>query len=161
VCKVLFDTPSKAYRIWLGKVCSDKFGYQFNCKKCKEPFTICVSCYRGNKYCGAQCSAAARRKSQTKSNRKNAILSKSKKLHRKRQNRYRKKILATKKVTEHSSQRSPRDLKSLCRSFDDHQPRRNRQRNQNQCIVCKSYVPGFISLEDAYLRRIRGYRPRI
>ena len=132
---------------------SAKIGYQFNCRKCKNSFTICTSCYRGQKYCSETCSKAARKKSLARSNRKNARLSNSKKLHRRRQNRYRKKKLDSKKVTEHSSQPSPNDLKKLCRSFDDCQSRGYPKRSQNKCVVCNKPVLSFFSLEDAYLRR--------
>ena len=136
-------------------------GYQLKCPNCKTSFTICASCYRGHRYCNSSCSVRARYKSLTRSKRKNAKSEHSKKLHRRRQNRYRKKNLASKKVTEHPSAPTRHVLKRLSQFFEFPKPAIKAQQVIGQCGWCKSKVTHLVSLEDAILkRRPHGHKSR-
>ena len=72
---------------------------QLNCALCFQIFTICSSCYRGNRYCKEICSERAKKINNRRSNSRYRKTRKGKFNQAKRQNSYRKK----EKVTDQSS----------------------------------------------------------
>lgn len=142
-------------------MCSSLSGYRLKCPYCKKFFNICVSCYKGQKYCSKHCSKKSRLKSNRHFNRQYSKTPKAHKLHRKRQNRYRKKLLAMKKVTEQGSPPTFSNIKSKRRYLLNQQIKPTLKTKEQSCITCYRKINYVISLEvSAILRRKRGYRSR-
>lgn len=63
-----------------------------HCVSCEKLFTICSSCFRGQKYCGSKCRVSARRRRARARSLRYQQTSKGRLHHRARQVRYRKRL---------------------------------------------------------------------
>lgn len=77
------------------------FGQMLKCPVCDSIFSICHSCYRGQKYCTEPCRIAARKLQARLATARYQSLDSGRKKHRLRQNAYRRRQL--KNVTHESS----------------------------------------------------------
>ena len=129
-------------------------GYRIKCPQCLKFFVICTSCYRGHRYCSESCRTSARR---GRSRARNLIYSKqpqAKKLHRLRQNRYRKKVLESKNVTDASSNPNLDDLKPSLPNWIEHQVDSLPKAPGRKCLCCGREVAFIRSLEIFVRRRM-------
>ena len=60
------------------------------CRGCGTEFRVCQSCWRGQRYCGKECSRHARTESKRKNQKKYSKTPQGRKLHKLKQKRYRK-----------------------------------------------------------------------
>ena len=62
---------------------------EIECNHCHQPFTLCQSCYHGNRYCSDRCKTTAQRKSHREAQRKYRKTAKGQETHRKAERRRR------------------------------------------------------------------------
>ena len=104
-----------------------------HCKGCGSAFAICVSCFRGQVYCGARCRAEARREQHRQANRKYQKSLAGLTRHRERQKRWRGAQVAVTDTATGAEVEPPRTVYERERTrwpatADDDQPR---------CSVCR------------------------
>jgi len=68
------------------------------CPRCGRVFYICESCWRGQIYCTTECSEAARVRSVELARQRYATSARGHRMHRQRQNRYRRRQTAIRKI---------------------------------------------------------------
>jgi hypothetical protein len=132
---------------------------RFFCDRCQVPVVVCTPCDRGQRYCGPDCSQAARREKQRASNRRYQSTERGRKLHNARQARYKdrqrnrlRQTATDPEVTEQGYQEAvsqPLDAK--------------RQPARRSCMVCGAPRTEFLRLEPKARRpkTLRHHRRRV
>ena len=121
-------------------------GVRIKCRHCKTFFVICISCFRGQVYCGIDCRSEARKLSRRRRQRIYQKSPKGRLNHKLKQRRYRNRLLEKKRVTDHSdlcrvpvhTRSSP--TRSTC---SQKLSQMMEPRHQNSCILCQSSVNQF------------------
>ena len=112
-------------------MCEHSSGYRIKCPNCRTYFFICVSCFRGHRYCPSDCSSIARRCSKNRASKRYRDTALGKKNHRAAQDRHRKK----KKVIHHPSPPLPKSIKEKPGVFSKSPNRLNLV-----CVACGSIL---------------------
>lgn len=71
---------------------STRRAFRLKCLQCRQFFAICTSCFRGQRYCGRNCSRLARAAGLKRSRRLYEKTPEAKVRHCQRQNRYRRRL---------------------------------------------------------------------
>jgi hypothetical protein len=129
-----------------------RFGLKKNCVSCRQDFVICKSCYRGHRYCSADCRALGYRQHKANSRKKYDSSAEAKADHRDRQREFRKRKKTQRQVTK--SRSSVTDQTSILKksNIDLHSASFSYAGGFRCCCICGGKVILVKHLEESWIK---------